>query len=84
MKTQDDGCFLSVTVSSSEVMFFRQSWPCSDLPSRPIWFQFDRKNGELVDMRPNCFFSDPDAVAALCQDAKQFAVETAGLPVRVK
>ena len=79
MTTQDNGCFLSVTVSSSEVLFLRQSWPCSGLPSSSIWFQFDRKNGDLVDMRPNCFYSDVWAVNALCQEAKQFAVKTAGL-----
>lgn len=70
MKAIDNGCFYSVKVSAREVENFKDSWPCSALPSCAFWFQFDRRNGDLVDMRPNEY--DGEDLLALSQDAQEF------------
>lgn len=71
MKYHDNGCFHSVTVSKAEVLAFKDTWPCSGLPERSIWFQFDKRNGDLVDIRP-LSYDGPD-LAALAEDAEAFA-----------
>ena len=75
MKFYDNGCFYSVSVSASEVDDFKQSWPCSNLPEKPIWFQFDKKNGDLVDMKPSNWeerFDCGPALLALSGDAQKY------------
>lgn len=77
MKAQDNGCFYSVTVSAREVEDFAERWPCSGLPFKAIWFQFDKRNGDLVDMRPSNWEergADGAAVLALADDAQRFAI----------
>ena len=75
MKYHDNGCFYSVTVTTAEVEAFKKQWPCNGLPSRLIWFQFDKRNGDLVDMRPYNLEDrgvDGSAVLALCGDAQAY------------
>lgn len=74
MKYHNNGCFHSVTVSAAEVQAFKDHWPCSTLPDKAVWFQFDKRNGDLVDMKPDGM--DGTDVLALSQDAQQFANET--------
>lgn len=70
MKAFDNGCFYSVSVSAVEVEAFKESWPCSGLPDRSIWFQFDKRNDDLVDMRPSNI--DGDDALALSRDAQAY------------
>ena len=75
MRFHDNGCFYSVTVTRAEVESFKDQWPCNGLPERAIWFQFDKRNGDLVDMRPSNLEergADGGAVLALSQDAQAF------------
>ena len=76
MKAYDNGCFYSVAVSADEVSAFKASWPCSGMPSqRGIWFQFDKRNGDLVDMKPNNWEergADGSAMLALASDAQEY------------
>jgi hypothetical protein len=74
MRYIDNGCFHSVSVSKAEVLAFKDRWPCSGLPERSHWFQFYKRNGDLVDMRPN-YYDGPDLLA-LSQDAQRFAEQT--------
>lgn len=76
MKLIDNGCFYSVSVSRSEVISFKSKWPCSGLPDRAHWFQFDRRNGDLVDLTPNRH--DGPALLALSQDAQEWAIKQMG------
>jgi hypothetical protein len=71
MKYHDNGCFHSVSISAAEIKAFKDRWPCSGLPSRGFWFQFDKRNGDLVDMKPSEY--DGEALLALSQDAQQYA-----------
>lgn len=68
MRYHDNGCFHSVTVDKAEVLEFKWHWPGSGLPERSHWFQFDKRNGDLVDMRPS-YYDGPDLLA-LSQDAQ--------------
>ena len=75
MRYYDNGCFYSVSVSRDEVEAFKASWPCSHLPNKSVWFQFDKRNGDLVDMRPSNLEergADGSAVLALSQDAQAY------------
>jgi hypothetical protein len=69
----DNGSLFTVQVSRAEVEQFKDTWPCSGLPNRAIWFQFDKRNGDLVDMSPNMEKYDGPALVALSQDAQTWA-----------
>jgi len=69
MKAYDNGCFVTIRVSTNEVDDFKSRWPCSGLPSRPIEFCFEKKNGDLVDIKPDI---DGSAAVALSEDAWKF------------
>lgn len=70
MRAYDNGCLYTVTVSAAEVHAFNQTWPCSSLPERSIWFQFDKRNGDIVDLHP--YSIDGPEVVALSQDAQAY------------
>ena len=71
MRAYDNGCFYSVSVSADEVSAFKDQWPCSGLPDdTSLWFQFDKRNGDLVDLRPSNV--DGDALLALSHDAQAY------------
>ncbi len=74
MQVFDNGCFVTVTVTRREVSDFARSWPCSGLRDKPITFQFDKRNGDLVDTNDDRQQPDADnsAIAALSQDAKEY------------
>ena len=71
MRKTAKGCFVGVTVSRREVEAFKDRWPCSTLPDRAVYFEFDARNGDLVDMRP--IDMDGSDVLALSEDAQRFA-----------
>lgn len=73
MKLYNLGSFVRVQISARDISSFNSTWPCSDLPERGAWFEFQRKNGDIVDMSPGLMNADGSAVSALCDDAKRFA-----------
>ncbi len=73
MRYIDNGCFFSVSVSRVEVEEFKDNWPCSTLPERALWFQFDKRNGDLVDMKPDTM--EGEDVAALADDCKAWGMK---------
>jgi hypothetical protein len=79
MKARCLGCFFSVTVTASDVEAFNDQWPCSPIPERRITFQFDARNGDLVDTSPDPASFDGDALVALSEDAKQFGAKELNL-----
>lgn len=83
MKAHDNGAFFSVSISANDVQNFKDQWPCSGLPERPIWAQFDKRNGDLVDMNPSNLEergADGSALLALLADAQNYAVRKLKLP----
>lgn len=81
MKAHDNGSLFSCTVSSQDISRFKETWPCSGLVCRNTWFQFDKRNGDLVEIEPQQPDSaDGSAVLALCQDAQNYAAKKLKLP----
>ena len=76
MKYIDNGCFFTVKVTRDEVERFKSTWPCSGLPERALWFQFDKRNGDLVDMGGAGNYDGSDLLA-LSQDAQKWGDEIA-------
>lgn len=71
MRILDKGSSVIVRVSRQEVVAFNTRWPCSEIPERSVYFEFDKRNGDLLDMEP--FDMDGEAVRALSEDAQKFA-----------
>jgi hypothetical protein len=75
MRAFDNGCFYSVQLTEYDVAAFKAKWPCNGMPQAPIWFQFDKRNGDLVDMQPSDWEkrgADGLAMLALSQDAQAY------------
>ena len=74
IRTYDNGAFYSASFGEQEIQNFRAGWPASGLSSlRAVWAQFDRRNGDLVDLRCNngsCDRFDGPALLALVNDVQ--------------
>lgn len=71
MKTFNNGCFYSVTCSRDDIRDFVSSWPCCGIPDeRPITFQFEKSNGDLVDIEGTDY--DGADLVALSEDAQRY------------
>ena len=88
MRTFDNGCFFSVTCTCDDVERFANMWPCSGFRyGDTVWFQFDKQNGDLVDLeyrntgRPaDDSRVDGGAIVALSQDAQRYGAKRLGVP----
>ena len=77
MRAHDNGSLYSVSISEVDVYDFKQHWPCNGMPDEKLWVQFDKRNGDLVDMVPSNWEergADGSAMLALIQDAQDYAV----------
>lgn len=72
MRVIDNGSSYTVQMSRREVEIFKSQFPCSGVPSRGIWFQFDKQNGDLVDMPSWAGNYDGAGLVALSQDAQAY------------
>ena len=73
MKTKDLGSIIQVSFSAEDIRLFNSSFPCSDIPERDCFFQFEKKTGDLVDESEHLReVENGPAVSALCDDAKAF------------
>lgn len=81
MKAIDNGCFFSVQISRQEVSDFADKWPCAHFPDRGLWAQFDKRNGDLIDVKPDFeeLGADGSAVMALIQDGQNYAAKELSL-----
>lgn len=74
MRAYDNGCFFTVLCSENDVYKFAQSWPCfGDVKS--YWFQFDKRNGDLVDTNHQDGDTDGAGILALSQDAQAYGAK---------
>jgi len=69
MRYRDNGSLYSVNISAREVADFAARWPCFGA-HRPIWAQFDKRNGDLVDLEGDRGM-DEGRLSALLQDAQE-------------
>ena len=73
MRCYDNGCFFSVTCSKSDVYKFARQWPCFGR-IRAYWFQFDKRNGDLVDTNHKDGETDDSGIRVLADNAKSYGV----------
>ena len=71
MKYEDCCSDFLVRVSAIEVEAFASRWPCFG-STRALWFRFDKRTGDLVDMSPRISGIDDGGLMALSQDAQAF------------
>ena len=71
MTIQNRGSIYEVNMKACEVARFNASFPCSDIPERACFFQFEKKTGDLVDMSAHLRgVENNSAVSALCDEAR--------------
>ena len=61
--------FVTVEFEPEDVARFAAQWPCFDGPEDGVSFEFDTRNGDLVDMSPSDW--DGPAALAMSQDARE-------------
>jgi hypothetical protein len=78
----DNGSCFTVQLTAADVIQWAASWPCFG-PRRALWFQFEKRSGDLVDMSSDkAEDNDPSGVLALSHDAQAWgAARVAGKPV---
>lgn len=85
IRVYDNGSLFSISVGDREISDFRDRWPASGLSSlRSLWAQFEKSNGDLVDLRANGRhgggrFGDEGALKALVDDMQCYAEAKLGL-----
>lgn len=83
MTAHDNDSFFSVSISPDDVRAFKASWPCSGIPAVRIRAQFDKRNGDLVDLEPHNLEergANGSALIALLSDAQSYAADRLNLP----
>jgi hypothetical protein len=80
MKAYDNGAFFTVTCSERDVEGFARRWPCFG-NVKPYWFQFDKRNGDLVDTNHQDGETNDHGILALCEDAKKYGIKRLRLDV---
>jgi hypothetical protein len=71
MRYYDNGSLYTVTVSEREVSDFASRWPCFG-PRRAMWFQFEKRTGDLIDMGGDSEDHDGYGVGVLADVAKDY------------
>ena len=74
MRAYDNGCFFTVTCDEHDVRDFAAKWPCFG-NVRNYWFQFDKRNGDLVDTNHKDGETDGGGIVALSHDAQAYGVK---------
>lgn len=79
MRFYDKGRWYGVSFNETEISDFRRQWPASGLHGlRSIYFEFDKRNGDLVDLKANGKHDagrfDGPALVALSEDAQKLAI----------
>lgn len=73
MKIKNLGSIVEVNFSAKEIALFNSTFPCSGVPVREVFFQFEKKTGDLVDESEHLRgVENGSAVSALCDEAKSF------------
>ncbi len=74
MRAYNNGCFFTVLCTEPDVRTFARQWPCFG-NVRSYWFQFDKRNGDLVDTNQRDGETDGAGILALCDDAKAYGAK---------
>lgn len=71
MRAYDNGAFFTVTFSISDACDFSDRWPCSTVRGRGS-FQFDKRNGDLVDATGAAVTGDGPDWVAFSEDCRRY------------
>jgi len=78
MRVHDNGSFFMVSCSKNDVYCFASKWPCFGR-IKAYWFQFDKRNGDLVNTNHCDGQTSGGGIDALCNDAKAYGAKRLGL-----
>jgi len=78
MRVFDNGCFYTVQCSAADVEAFAYRWPCFG-SCRAVAFQFDKRNGDLIDVSRSTAQNDGAGILALAEDAQAYGRKKLGL-----
>ncbi len=73
MRVFDNGGLFTVECSERDVLEFARKWPCFG-KVKPLWFCFDKRDGDLVDTNQINDEQDDAGVVALSQDAQSYGL----------
>lgn len=73
MKFWSNGYAYTVECTAGDVSMFASAWPCFG-EVKALWFQFDVKSGDLIDMGDSSGM-DEQGVVALSHDAQKYGLE---------
>lgn len=80
MKTKDLGSIIEVSFSAKEVALFNSTFPCSGVPVCDVFFQFEKKTGDLIDESEHLReIENGAAISALCDEAWTFVFNNGGV-----
>jgi hypothetical protein len=79
MKAYDNGCYYTVAYSARDSEAFSDNWPCSTVKGSGS-FQFDKRNGDLVDATGSAALNDGSDWLAFCEDCKKYGKAKLKLP----
>ena len=68
MKAELNGTSYSVALDESDVLQWAERWPCYG-ERRPLAFEYDARNGDLIDVQGDNSDNDELGIVALANDA---------------
>lgn len=71
MRAFDNGSYYVVTYSENDAVDFSAQWPCSTVRGSGS-FEFDKRNGDLVDVTGSAAENDGPEWAAFSQDCQEY------------
>jgi hypothetical protein len=74
MRVYDNGSLFTVLCTERDVYDFSRKWPCFGTV-RSYWFQYEKRNGDLVDTNHQDGESDNGGILALSQDARDYGAK---------
>lgn len=78
MRVYDNGSMFTVSCSRNDVEQFARQWPCFGR-IEPLWFQYEKRNGDLVDTNQRDGRQDGSGVVALSDDAMRYGAAKLGI-----
>ncbi len=78
MRAYDNGCFYTVSYSALDAEEFSSKWPCSTVRGKGS-FQYDKRNGDLVDATGSASRKDGDDWLAFSHDCQKYGQRRLGI-----
>lgn len=74
MRCYDNGDLFTVTYNANDCQKFNSQWPCSTVKGKGS-FQFDKRNGDLVDATGTALTGDGSEWLAFSQDCQAYGMK---------